>query len=306
MRVALFGATGFVGGHVVDALVAAGHEPAVLVRPGSRGKLRAADRCRVTEGTLADEGALRAVVEGSDAVIYLIGLLREFPRRGITFEEAHFAGVRRTVEAARSAGVERYLHMSANGVESRSTPYQATKFRAEELVRESGLAATVFRPSVIFGDPRGTMEIATQLFRDLVRPPLPAPGFHTGLVPSAGPVLMSPVEVRDVADAFVAALPDEATVGRTIALGGPEQLSWPQMIERVAAAAGRRTLVLPVPIGLMRAAAAALDWLPFFPVTRDQLTMLAEGNTAGSGPLESLIGHEPRGFSDRNLSYLGC
>jgi len=304
MRVALFGATGFVGGYLVDALVAAGCELSVLVRPGSLGKLRAADRCRATEGTLGDERALGKVLEGSDAAIYNIGLLREFPRRGITFEEAHFDGVRRTVGAASDAGVQRYVLMSANGIESRSTAYQATKFRAEQCVRESGLAATVLRPSVIFGDPRGNMEIATQLYRDLVRPPLPAIGFHTGLVPSAGPVLMSPVWVRDVADAFVAALASDAAIGRTIELGGPEQLSWPQMIERVAAAVGRRKLILPMPIGLMRAAALVLDWLPFFPVTRDQLAMLAEGNVARAADLEALVGHEARAFTADNLGYL--
>jgi NADH dehydrogenase len=76
------------------------------------------------------------------------------------------------------------------------------------------------------------------------------------------------------------------------------------MLRRVGSAAGRRKLVLPVPIGLMKAAAAALDRLAFFPVTRDQLTMLAEGNTAPPGPLEDLIGRRAREFSPRNLSYL--
>ena len=304
MNVAIFGGTGFVGGYLVDGLLAAGHPVYALVRQGSEAKLRASGLCRVTKGDLGDEDAIQEVVSHCDAVIYNVGLLREFPSQGITFEEAHYEGVRRVVEAAKEAGVRRFLLMSANGVEAASTPYQETKLRAERLVEASGLDATIFRPSVIFGDPRGTMEIATQLYEDLVKPPVPAPGFHTGLSPASGRVLMSPVHVEDVAAAFVTALEDPATFGKTFRLGGPDELSWAEMIERVAAAAGKKKTVLPVPIGLMKLGATMLDWLPAFPVTRDQLTMLAQGNTVPVDPLQALIGNAPRAFNTETLDYL--
>ena len=304
MKVAIYGGTGFVGGHLVEALLAAGHEVAALVRSGSEGKLRPADQCRVTSGDLADKGAIRATVDGCDAVIYNVGLLREYPSRGVTFEEAHVSGVRRVAEAAEQAGARRFLLMSANGVHAGGTPYQDSKFRAEQLVTEADLDVTIFRPSVIFGDPRGNMEIATQLYADLIKPPLPAPGFHTGWGSSRGPVLMSPVHIQDVVDAFVAALQSEATIGQTIRLGGPEELSWTDMLKRVADAAGRRKVILPMPVGVMKLGAAALDWLPVFPVTRDQLVMLEEGNTAPPAALESLIGRPARAFDAANLDYL--
>jgi NADH dehydrogenase len=304
MNVAIFGGTGFVGGYLVDALLEAGHAVSVLVRPGSESKLQQAGRCRVTSGDLADPAAVRATVDACDAVIYNVGLLREFPSRGITFEDAHVEGVRRVIDAARDAGVRRFVLMSANGVKAGGTPYQDTKFRAERLLDEAGFEATIFRPSVIFGDPRGTMEFATQLYGDLVKPPVPAPGFHSGWGPSRGDLLMSPVHIEDVADAFAAALDNPATLGRTIVLGGPEELSWTDMLGRVAAAAGRRKTLLPVPLGIMKLAAAALDWLPFFPVTRGQLTMLEEGNTAPPEELERLIARPARAFSAENLAYL--
>ena len=304
MNVGIFGGTGFVGGYLVDALMAAGHAVFALVRSGSEAKLRAPGLCRVTEGDLSDEEAIDATLGHCHAVIYNVGLLREYPAQGITFEEAHYEGVRRVIEAARSAGIKRFILMSANGVESASTPYQDTKFRAERLLEASGLDTTIFRPSVIFGDPRGTMEIATQLYEDLVRPPVPAPGFHTGLSPTSGAVLMSPVHVEDVAAAFVSALEDPATYGKTITLGGPEQLSWTEMVKRVAAASGKNKTVLPVPIGLMKLGARLLDWVPAFPVTRDQLTMLAQGNTAPPGELQTLLGKTPRAFNAENLDYL--
>lgn len=301
MDIALFGGTGFVGGYLVDALVSAGHRPSVLVRPGSIGKLREASRCRVTAGDLSDVAAVQAVADACRAVIYDVGLLREFPRKGVTFEDAHYRGVVTVASAARVAGIDRFLLMSANGVRSGGTPYQDTKWRAERHIAGEGFEFTIFRPSVIFGDPRGTMEIATQLYRDLVRPPVPAVGFRTGL---SGPVLMSPVYAGDVADAFVAALADPQTIGKTLTLGGPETLSWTEMLRRVAAASGRRKWIVPMPIGVMKFSAALFDRLPFFPVTRDQLTMLAEGNVAAPAELRALIGREPAAFDAGNLRYL--
>ncbi|HSN50902.1 MAG TPA: NAD(P)H-binding protein, partial [Woeseiaceae bacterium] len=206
MKVAIIGGTGFVGSYIVDALIDAGHEPHVLVRPGSEDKLHRAGECQLTTGDLASPEAVAAVVAGCDAVIYNVGILREFPRQGITFEALQYRGAETVAKAATAAGIRRFLLMSANGIDSAGTPYQTTKLKAEAMIRESGLDYTVFRPSVVFGDPRGTMEFATQLYRDMVRAPLPAVGFHTGLTPAHGEVLMSPVHVCDVADAFVSAL----------------------------------------------------------------------------------------------------
>jgi len=304
VKVAIIGGTGFVGSYLVDALLDAGHEPHVLVRPGSENKLHRASECSITKGDLDSTDAIDAVVTGCDAVIYNVGILREHPREGITFEALQYRGAQSVAEAAKRAGVRRFLLMSANGIDSAETPYQTTKLRAEAMIRESGLDYTIFRPSVIFGDPRGTMEFATQLYRDMVRMPLPGVGFHTGLSPASGEVLMSPVHVRDVADAFASALTDDSTIGKCFMLGGPEVVSWPQMLQRIAAAVGKKKFILPMPIGFMKLGATLFDWLPFFPVTRDQLTMLADGNTAEPDELAKLIGRQPADFSPANLAYL--
>ncbi len=295
MRVALIGGTGFVGGYLTQALLRAGHDVSALVRRGSEHKLIAEGPAVVT-GDLDDGDALRELIGGCDAVIYNVGLLREFPGRGITFEATQFQGVVDTVDCMQASGVRRLLLMSAIGVKDPGTKYQSTKYRAERYALESGLDVTVLRPSVIFGDPHGTMEFATQLHRDMVRPPLPAVSF-------AG-VRMSPVAATDVADAFVAALSRDDTVGKVIELAGPEILDWKTLVERVAAAVGRRKILLPMPIGLMRIGATLFDWLTFYPVTRDQLTMLVEGNTASADALEELIGRPPQAMTAEVLAYL--
>jgi NADH dehydrogenase len=305
MRIALIGGTGFVGRYLVDALLAGGHAVSLLVRSGSEIKLPEINRCRVVTGDLASRVAIDKTLEKCDAVIYNVGILRELPGEGITFEALQYDGLVSVVDAARDAGISRFLLMSANGVIEDGTRYQQTKYRAEVYAKASGLELTIFRPSVIFGDPRGAMEFATQLYRDMVRPPLPAVGFFTGLLPGHGQIAMSPVHVEDVAQAFCKALEDHSTIGKTFVLGGPETLSWTEMLQRIARRVGRDKWILPMPIGLMKVAAAALDWLPFFPVTRDQLTMLASGNTAEPKQLESLIGRKPRSFDAENLGYLG-
>lgn len=295
-RVAIIGGTGFVGGYLVEALLEQGHGVNVLVRPGSEEKVRRASEVQTVAGDLASADALRAVLDGCDAVIYNVGLLREFPRRGITFEQAQYQGVVDTATAAKQAGVSRLLLMSAIGVKDPGTKYQQTKCRAEQHALASGLDVTVLRPSVIFGDPRGTMEFATQLYRDMIRPPFPAASF-------AG-VQMSPVHIEDVAAAFVAVLTDDDTIGKTIELAGPETLSWDDMLRQVAAAAGKKKILLPMPLWIMRIGATLFDWLPFYPVTRDQLTMLEEGNTGTAAALESLIGRQAQAFTAESLRYL--
>ena len=303
-KVAVIGGTGFVGRYIVDALTEAGYAVRLLVRQGSEQKLETTRGVDTIPGDVGSATAVASTVEGCDAVIYCIGILRESRRRGMTFEALQYDGVVRTVEAAVNAGVKRFLLMSANGVKVPGTPYQETKKRAEDVVLNSGLDATVFRPSVIFGDPRGAMEIATQLYRQMVRPPIPAAGFYTGWRPAAGQIMMSPVHVEDVAAAFARALDDDSTIGQVFDLGGPEEVSWTEMIRRVADAAGRSKSVLPYPLGLVRLGASFLDWLPFFPATRDQLKMLAEGNTADPSVIAQLIKHPPRRFDSASLAYL--
>lgn len=306
MRVGVFGGTGFVGGYVVDELIGQGHEPSLLVRPGSEAGLRWPDRVRVVTGDIADAGAVRATLDGCDAAIYLIGILREFPARGITFEGLHHEGAARAMDMAGEAGAGRFLLMSANGVRPDGTAYQRTKFAAEEHLRRSGLAWTIFRPSVIFGDPRGHREFATQLCEDVIRMPVPAPLFHAGVLPlRAGRFALSPVHVQDVAAAFVAALSMPETIGQAYALGGPGALDWKQILKTIAAAAGVSKLMLPAPAWAVKTVAALLERYETFPLTRDQLTMLMEGNTCGPGPLRDVFHLEPKPFSAQTLGYLG-
>ncbi len=306
MKVAMFGGTGFVGSHLVDGLIAAGHTPRLLVRPGSETRVTRRDVSEVVQGEIGSEDAVAECLTGCDAAIYNIGLLREFPAQGVTFEAMHYEGCARAIEAARSVGVGRFLLMSANGAAPEGTPYQTTKYRAEQSLAESGLDWTVFRPSVIFGDPKGRMEFCTQLRDEMIEMPIPAPLFHEGLLPvQAGRFKLTPVAIEDVTRAFVQALETPESSGRIFPLGGPDALEWRAIIQVIAQACGRRKLMLPAPVWAVRAVATLLDGQPWFPITRDQLEMLLAGNVCDGSEAWALFGIKPHRFEAAALSYLG-
>jgi len=290
MRVTVFGATGFVGSYLIDALLEHGHHPVLMVRTGSEHKVNQPGKCTLVSGDIADPAAVRSAIDGADAVIYNIGILREFPARGVTYEALHFEGARRAMDAAEAAGVSRFLLMSANGVKADGTAYQRTKYMAEQYLATTGLEWTVFRPSVLFGDPRGRMEFATQLYRDVVRSPLPAPLFYDGLLPMEA--------------VFAKALDMPETAGRIFALGGSEALTWKDILQTIARTAGTAKWMLPAPVLLLKGIAAMLDQYAFFPITRDQLTMLMEGNTCDGYEPFRTFGLMTTPFDTANLSYL--
>ena len=304
-RIGLFGGTGFVGSYLVDALLASNFHPVVLVRNGSETKLRQLNRCTIVNGDIDDTDAIQRVVKGSDAVIYNIGILREFPKRGITFARLQDEAARRVIDTAAAAGVRRFLLMSANGVKPDGTAYQRSKYNAEAHLQATNLDWTIFRPSVLFGDPRGHMEFATQLYREIVAMPMPAPLFYDGILPfGAGSQQMSPIHVHDLARVFIESLPQRESIGRIIQLGGPQRLSWKQILNIIGKATGKRVLGVPTPAWSVKAVAGLLASTDIMPVTRDQITMLMEGNTCDASEIFSHFGITPIPFDAEHLQYL--
>jgi len=304
MKIGIIGGTGFVGSHVVDKLVADGHRIRLLTRPGSEGKAPVDEAVEPVPGDIGDEVAVRACLDGCDAAVYLIGILREDPKAGISFDALQRRGAERAIGIAAELGVGRFLLMSANGVDAAQTPYQTTKLVAEEALKASGLDWTIFRPSVIFGDPRGRMEFCTQLKEELIDSPMPAPLFYDGLKPTgAGAFELAPVHVDDVAAAFAAALAQPESIGQTLELCGPDNLSWKEILKAIAAASGKSKLMLPAPVMLIAPVAGVMDRFKWFPVSRDQLVMLLAGNTCAEDGFARL-GLTPRSFDQVTLSYL--
>lgn len=305
MKIALFGGTGFVGSYLLDELLEQGHSARLLVRPGSDADVQSRDGCEIVAGTIADPAAVKSTIEGSDAVIYNIGILKEFPGRGVTFEALQFKGARLAIDSAKALGAQRFGLMSANGVKEDGTPYQQTKYMAEQYLQSSGLTWTIYRPSVLFGDPRGRMEFATQLYRDIVSMPIPAPLFHDGLWPfGAGSMPMSPIHVRDVASIVISSLARIQSERQIYHLGGPRQVTWKEILKTIGQATGKRVFGMPTPAWAVKTVAEMVKRLDIMPVTRDQITMLMEGNTCDSTELFREFAIDPIPFDVAHLDYL--
>ncbi|ESQ14802.1 MAG: NAD(P)H-binding protein [Thiohalocapsa sp. PB-PSB1] len=304
MKIGIIGGTGFVGSYLVDQLCNLEHQVRLLVRPGSEHKAPMHPAVESIAGDVGDGAAIRTCFDGCDAAIYLVGILREDTTAGISFDALQLRGAERAMAVAEELGVRRFLLMSANGIDAAATPYQTSKLQAEEALMASGLDWTIFRPSVIFGDPRGRMEFCSQLKAELIDSPLPAPLFYEGLFPvDAGGFQLGPVHVEDVANAFAAALSQPESIGQTYELCGPQNWSWKEILTAIARATGKKKLMLPAPVMFIAPVAGLMGRFRWFPVTRDQLTMLLAGNTCAEDGFARL-GLTARPFDPSTLAYL--
>tara|TARA_Y100001980_G_C14553390_1_gene338624 strand:- start:1875 stop:2801 length:927 start_codon:yes stop_codon:yes gene_type:complete len=305
MKVALFGGTGFVGSYIVKELINQGYTPKVLIRPGSENKLVHPEKCEIVSGDIFNENSINEVINDVDATIYNIGIIRQFKRLGITYEKLHFQGAKNCIDIAKKNGVNKFILMSANGVKLNGTGYQTFKFQAEKYLKASVLNWTIFQPSVIFGDSKGLMEFCSQLKKDMLNLPFPAPLFFDGILPlNAGNFSMSPIHVTDVAKCFVASISNDKSNFQTYQLGGNKDYNWKEIIRIISKSYGKNKWAVPAPVLPIKLIALILDQFPWFPISRDQLTMLLEGNTCDSEKAYKDFQLQPKDFSSDNLSYL--
>jgi len=292
MRIFIAGGTGFVGAHLVEALREKGHELRLLVHRRSSATASGIDQ---VEGDVTRLETFEQAVSGCQAVINLVGIIREFPARGVTFERLHVLATANMLAATRTAGIRRYLQMSALGTRPDAVSrYHETKFRAEGLVRSSGLDATILRPSLIYG-PRDTFinMLAGQL---RLIPVMPVIG--------SGTYRLQPIHAADVARCFALALEMPETVGQCYELCGINRLSYVELLDAVASAMGKPAPFKPrIPLGLMRMIILVLQRVPLFPITMDQLQMLIEENIC-DGSWKKTFRFEPRDFQEGIREYL--
>ena len=304
MKVALFGGTGFVGNYIINELIDSGFSTKVLVRKGSESKVVA--DCEIVYGDIGDKKSIKETIKDTEAIIYNIGIIREFPSKGITYTGLHYEGVRLCIQMAEEMNVKRFILMSANGVKLNGTGYQSSKFQAEQEVQNSNLQWTIFRPSLIFGRPHNPVhqEFCSQLRDEMLSLPFPAPLFYEGILPvNAGSFSMSPIHAKNVSEFFVKSLNMKSTVRKIYNIGGLEDLTWKEIIHRISRASNKLPWKVPVPAILIKFVARIFDRFEWFPVTNDQLTMLMEGNIVNELYFSN-FDIEPIEFSAKNLDYL--
>jgi uncharacterized protein YbjT (DUF2867 family) len=268
------GGTGFVGPRIVHALRAEDRPVRALVRNAAS---RESQQLRawgveLVAGDVTRPDDLRTAVDGVDTVVHLVSILTG---KRQDFERIMSAATRDLVLAAQSAGVRRFVLMSALGTNEATkdlVPYYNAKWAMEQVVKGSSLEHVIFRPSFIFGEDGGALKQFKQIAR--LAPVTPIVG--------SGTQRIQPIWVDDVAAYYTAAIDKPDAAGRTFEIGGPDIVTWNEFWERLKRTLGVRRPSVHVPTGLMRAQAAVLEKLPKPPVTRDQLTMLEAGDNVVS------------------------
>ena len=301
LTVLVTGATGYVGGYLVDALLARGHRVRALARSASPA-LAARDGVEVVHGDVTQPASFGDAFQGADAVVHLVGIIDESPSRGVTFEKVHVDGTLNVVEAARAAGLSRFVHMSANGARADGvSEYQTTKWRAEQAVYAAGFAHTVvFRPSTLFGDPGpDDPEFAKRLWETLVKPFPLLPVFGDGAYQ------LQPVHVRACADAMAQAVTREASNGQAYGVAGHERITYREVLRRIARGGGVRPKpTVSVPVAVARVGVNTLGKAGVLPISPAQFEMLVEGNTCDPSDFFADFGAESPPFDGESLGYL--
>ncbi|BAC91576.1 complex I NDUFA9 subunit family protein [Gloeobacter violaceus] len=273
----LTGATGFIGSHTARTLRERGLSVRALVRSGADTSALKALEVDLVVGHLDDKASLVRACTGVDAIVHLVGIIRELPPT-VTFERIHVEGTRNLLAAATEAGVRKFVYISAIGSRPDAIArYHQTKWATEALVRSSGLTWVILRPSVVFGPGD---EFINLLANDLVRKP--------PFIPVIGPGTnkLQPLWVKDLAEVIARCTTSSSFDGRILEVGGPEQLSLHEILALLARHLRVRKPFVSIPIALVQPAVALGSAIApqLLPITADQLTMLQEDNITAERP----------------------
>jgi NADH dehydrogenase len=254
-----------------------------------------AEGIETVEGDVTRLDSYVDAMAGCDAAINLVGIIREFPGRGITFERLHVQASRAMVLGAARTGIGRYLHMSALGSRAGAvSEYHRTKWSGEEVVRQSGLNHTIFRPSVIFGPRDDFINRLAGYVRSYPAVPVIGDGRYR----------LQPIAADDVARCYVTALESEDASGKVFELCGPDPVSYLELLDMIGECLGRSPVrKVHLPFAIMKGIVPLMQMIPSVPLTVAQLQMLVEGNTC-NGTWKAVFGFEPVGLKAGISSYL--
>ncbi len=286
--VTVFGGAGFVGKHVVRALVKDGWRVRVPCRrPHTAQELRVignVGQIQLMQANIRDEASVMRAVQGSDAVINLVSIL--FQQGKQKFESVHLGGAENLANACAAAGVSNVVQVSAIGAnEDAASDYAQTKAKAESIISKAIPTADIVRPSIIFGP-------EDQFFNRFAGMAAMAPALPL----IGGDTKFQPVYAGDVAQA-IAKLVGQGTGGETYELGGPRVYSFKELMQFVNEATDRKRFLIPVPwigasiLGMVGEIAGCLPFVKPF-LTRDQVANLK---------VDNVVGDEAKGFKELGI-----
>ena len=280
MRVAITGGTGFVGRHLANLLLSLGQEVVIISRGlhSSEFQVKANDKLVKVVMGLTSAVELAEAFQGCEAVCHCAGIARELGDQ--SFETVHVEGTRHVLAACRQAKVRKVVLTSFLRARPHpESPYHSSKWKAEELVRGSGLDYTILKAGVLYGEGD---QFTTNLRNTLKRIPLFGyVGFQRRTA--------RPVSIADLCQLIVASLDDSRLSRKTVPVLGPEEIDIQEVVRRIAHQVGKTPVVLPLPVIVHKAMAWVMEQTMAKPlVTSAQITMLSEGLSEASQPYDAL------------------
>jgi NADH dehydrogenase len=291
MHVLLVGGSGFIGTYLSEELLDRGHDVTVL----SRSPEDVPEGVETAMGDVTASDSIEAAFEGQDVVYNLVALSPLFEPKGGNemHDRLHRGGTENCLRAAAAHDVSRFVQLSALGADpDGATHYIRAKGRAEELVRESDLNWTIFRPSVVFGDGGEFLSFTRKL-----TPPGVAP------LPGGGKTKFQPIHVDDLVEMLAESIDSDEHIGQTYEIGGPEVLELAEVAKLVRRAEGQSVKIVPVPMSLAGIGLNVAGAIPGFPMGPDQYRSLKFDNTTSENDISAfgMDSSELRTLS----SYLG-
>ncbi|HVF05033.1 MAG TPA: NAD(P)H-binding protein [Frankiaceae bacterium] len=291
------GGTGFLGRAIVAALRFDGHQVRVLTRGGGHNPWHGDPGVTLIEGDVREAATLGEAVAGCDTVVIAVqfpGHPVEVPKKNLTYDEYDRKGTENLVAAAKKAGVGRLVYLSGVNVgQGRSEEWFVAKERAETAVSGSGIAYTIIRPSWVYGPRDKTLNRFALFAKVLPFVPLPGPGTAK----------VQPVHVQDVGLVVARALQTPATENQVIEVGGPQLLSFRQIVRIMLEVMGKRRIVLPTPKPVTKLGAALLYRLPGRLLSPRAVDFVNVDGPADNRALRELLGFTPRPLTE-GISYL--
>ncbi len=271
LRIVILGATGFVGRALVSRLQQDGHAITVLSRNLNAHLLRLLPPgVKQINANIYDPEKLQHAIKDADAVINLVGILNEKGDNGRGFQRAHVELTKTLIQACKNAGVNRLLQMSSLNAGRGESYYLKSRGEAEQAVKQSGLAWTIFEPSVIFGIGDGLFTRFGQLLK--LAPVMPL---------ARANAKFAPVYIGDVVQAFRQALVDRKTIGEVYELYGAEIFTLKEIVQMSARQLGLKTVIVPLPDILGRLQAMIFDFVPGKPFSSDNFRSLLTDSVGG-------------------------
>src|SRR5215510_9775951 len=272
MRIAITGASGFVGTHLTRRLEPEGHELVLISRRPRK------DDERLVACDLSDVDVLTELFTGCTAIAHCAGINREIEDQ--TFERVHIEGTQNVVEAAKRAGVDKIVLLSfLRARPDCDSPYHESKWAAEEIVRDSGLDYTVLKAGVIYGRGDHMLDHLSHALHTF-------PVFATvGLKEKS----IRPLAIEDMVHVMRAALIDRRMKRQTVAVLGPEEIYLSEAVRRVAEVVGKQPLMFPLPVVCHLSMASFFEWTMKIPLTSlAQVRILSEGISEPGSPVVPL------------------